>query len=766
MKEFRTKIGGRKIYNEDFANIQDLVEAALSFFKDCDLNYVISGCEVTDDTVEEGYVCLEGQIRKVEKTTIANSQRPVITPTTQVISQKYTDGNVSPIGTIYGTKIIPSNEYLSGAGIQSFLNGKTGKYEFEKIIDTFWNNYTLVKEGAKKQDVDVTTKFTNALKMAGVIIGRQNKSVKITSNTIYFYNNAAVSSYVRIDNAGTVSFYNKNNEVIFKFNGNGGISSETIENVVMCSLDAKVITANKLTVGKADIKDVFFTIEEYADTGWHNLVRAKSGEEIPNLFARSYMGIVHIQGTLPADTFTDLDNDEKYRPLSSGYYRTNKLLNIKLPDVIPAPSEDYINTFNVITPIYGTVGANVFLDKDTKRFYIADMYDSNLVGKLRPAEDMGLNLFSFPFYDRIVMNGEINQAILGITTTNENIAKTLEFPDKSVCPSISWQYSADVPVELYSITYADKFYFNAMFNPDSDILHVMATFVRLELEMNLKTKETHQRVAVNSTATVSGFTYTIFDNMGHDMTVRDNDVIYMADPCVRKYEGKYRGPILSDENYLSDPNFWPYSYGYKLNGLQSIERAALCEASNYIYFDKIKIDVHFKDTPWYTNHTETKIIFDRPSKFSLNIGQHIKEDIIGTTRTLVSDYFYIDTSLWEYYEYERKDSNGVKRYYSNEITNENATGNYDILHPCLFSILSGKEYIEPKEIEGAVHCYGWTDLALKAKTPFKIKVKMWLDSYLIEKKTSIYANGKNGDMEGFQKTVEITIHPDQYTLVQ
>lgn len=764
MKEFRTKIGGRKIYNEDFDNLQNLVLAALSFFKDCSLNYVISGCEVTDNTVEEGYVCLEGQIRKVEKTTISNSQRPVITPVTQVISKKYEDGNVSPISTVYGTRIIPSNEYVSEVGIQSLYNKSTGKYEFEKIIDTFWDNYTLVKEGAKMQDVNVNTMFTDVLKTIGVIIKKQNKSVKLTKDTIYFYDNTAISSYIKIGGDGEVSFFNKDNDVLFKLNGSGNISVETIKKVVAMSLEAQVVTAGKLTVGENDIKDAFFTVEEYADTGWHNLVRAKNGEEIPNLFARSYMGIVHIQGTLPADTFTDLDDDEKYRNLSSGYGRRNKLLNIKLPEAIPAPSEDYVNSFNVITPIYGTVGVNIFLDKDTKRFYITDVYDSQIIGDLRPATDKGLNLFSFPFYGINENDKSVNQAVRGITTTNSNIAKTMGFPDNSVCPSVSWQYSADVPVELHSYTYKDAFNFTALFNPDSDILHINATFVRLAIIVNLKTKKAHSVVVVNEQAAVSGFTYTTFDNSGNESNVNEKGITYMTDPCVRKYAQTYNGGILTDDNY------WPTSFGFKLNNLKDVKKSAT-NPEYESYYDKIKITVHFQDTQYYKNHTETKEIFDRPCcKFSLKIGAPVRERKINdgalTIRKLARSYFYIDTILWEYYEVLYRDSNGKDTYYSNEVTDKNATGDISIITPCFYEILDGLDYIELKETVGCRHYYGWTNLALTAELPFKIKVRMWLDSYLVDNKKSIYGNGKDGNMEGFEKTAEITIYPKQYALTQ
>ena len=58
MNEFQTQKGGRKLFNDDFESLQKLITSAIGFFSDCGLNYVISGCEVTEDKVLSGYVFL------------------------------------------------------------------------------------------------------------------------------------------------------------------------------------------------------------------------------------------------------------------------------------------------------------------------------------------------------------------------------------------------------------------------------------------------------------------------------------------------------------------------------------------------------------------------------------------------------------------------------------------------------------------------------------------------------------------------------------
>lgn len=71
MNEFRTQEGGRFVYTDDIANLQDLALAFSAVFDDCD-NFVISGCQVSNGKILEGYVYINGKIRRVAETTVSS----------------------------------------------------------------------------------------------------------------------------------------------------------------------------------------------------------------------------------------------------------------------------------------------------------------------------------------------------------------------------------------------------------------------------------------------------------------------------------------------------------------------------------------------------------------------------------------------------------------------------------------------------------------------------------------------------------------------
>ena len=68
MREFVAKTGGRYTYIEDFVGLQDLTLSLITMFGECG-NFIVSGCEtsgVSDSsvTISEGYVYINGHIRK------------------------------------------------------------------------------------------------------------------------------------------------------------------------------------------------------------------------------------------------------------------------------------------------------------------------------------------------------------------------------------------------------------------------------------------------------------------------------------------------------------------------------------------------------------------------------------------------------------------------------------------------------------------------------------------------------------------------------
>lgn len=62
MKHFNAQTGGRYTFVDDLINLQDLALSIVSIFDDCD-NFIVSGCEISGDTVSPGYVYINKKIR-------------------------------------------------------------------------------------------------------------------------------------------------------------------------------------------------------------------------------------------------------------------------------------------------------------------------------------------------------------------------------------------------------------------------------------------------------------------------------------------------------------------------------------------------------------------------------------------------------------------------------------------------------------------------------------------------------------------------------
>lgn len=66
MEEFTSQTGGRYTYVDDFINLQKLSLAFGEIFTNCD-NFIVSGCEVSGNSISAGIVWLNGKLRVVEE---------------------------------------------------------------------------------------------------------------------------------------------------------------------------------------------------------------------------------------------------------------------------------------------------------------------------------------------------------------------------------------------------------------------------------------------------------------------------------------------------------------------------------------------------------------------------------------------------------------------------------------------------------------------------------------------------------------------------
>ncbi len=155
MIEYVSKPGGRHLYSEDMINLQNMVLAFTEFFKDCQRDFVISGCNVlTEDDgtyINEGYVWLGGKVRYVPKTkSDPGKTRYMIPNDTFSNSIIYaTPGISGPIYKEYGVKFVnPLPAGYNGSYLLLYTNYYDkliiDSYSIEKIL---FNYYAVGKDG-------------------------------------------------------------------------------------------------------------------------------------------------------------------------------------------------------------------------------------------------------------------------------------------------------------------------------------------------------------------------------------------------------------------------------------------------------------------------------------------------------------------------------------------------------------------------------------------------------------------------------------------
>lgn len=480
MNEFQTQKGGRKIFNEDFSYLQELINSTISFFADCGINYVISGCNTSDGIVSGGFVFLGGKIRKVEETVIRNSDRPVIIPTYSTIEGKYDDGSVGVIREVYGTAVIPASEYFTGDCIFSFQDNN-GKYNFKNVKDTFWKYYMLIKDSDDLQQLFNSVEIEKAVTAINLIIKSINKEVTIKNekgifcivgtdnNSETFKISAQAQNTIKITSGGKTIYLNTKSDEWLT------LLKVSIKTLTTDTLDAKTLLMN----GK-NANDVFLTKEEYSETEWLNIVKVSDNSEVNNLYARCIMGEVVIQGTLPVDFFSSISkkkNDSFNTENKTRYYT-----NYRLPSEIPSAMVPMAVAFHVISNEKGSIGANVYIDENNQFYLVENSFYQS------PEYD-GIGQSTFPFS---------NDNIDGV-----HLADTLNNFFDGLCPSIVWNFAANLPIKLSQITRVGKLKGDIAFNAATNTLHCWMKYYETKTITNLSDNTTKTETTVKDLRVVN-----------------------------------------------------------------------------------------------------------------------------------------------------------------------------------------------------------------------------------------------------------------------
>lgn len=253
MKEFQSTTGGRHAYNTDFKNLQELALAMQEVFRECDGNFVISGCKVTIGStisVSEGYVYIDNRVCKVAAASDLQATNLYI-----VAKQKngdaipYADGGSGIQYIDYYAEVVNSSSVNS-----AYIAYNSSSQAFPNLATAFFNYYTVCKKAGSQSIDSLSVQQTlTALKQLLAPQGIQfdsssTKSISVNNTDVIIHNypydlRFNANGSIALENQGTTEF------AVSKDFGTGKATFANID-----VLDQ--LRANTLLVNGVDIRNV------------------------------------------------------------------------------------------------------------------------------------------------------------------------------------------------------------------------------------------------------------------------------------------------------------------------------------------------------------------------------------------------------------------------------------------------------------------------------------------------------------------------------
>lgn len=455
MKEFVTKRGGRYLFNDDFDNLQDTISAIASFFSGLGQDFVISGCELDGNYLNGGYVFLDGKIRKVERTDVSGLQPPYCICAYDVeYTRPYKDEVENIVAVDYKTQIVESSSNPDGEYIESDSNGV-----FLSIIDTFWNHYVAVDNGddVDGQDIDYINSYENIRIKNCTFNGTNGTQVhlSIKNDGTFVMEGEGMSggsygvlSRVEIGSTGMpVTFYDKNDDIIYQIGTKEGVINFIL--LLAYAINGQSIDAAQYSLNGTDIHSLYFSQQEYIDTGWRNIINTSTDQPVDGFFARRIMDIVYIQGTLPSDFIQTNFNNWKHT-----FTTKYKLPDLSIDGDSYLPDELNFCHFHTLAYINYTDSLSGAIDSSHMTGCAIRLNNNGVFcihQGIPNGKAEGLFDNSFPIYN-INYNGDPVASRMNI----------FEY-DEAIRPHVSWQYAVNTGLVATNVRYV---YGNvSVFNP-------------------------------------------------------------------------------------------------------------------------------------------------------------------------------------------------------------------------------------------------------------------------------------------------------------
>lgn len=281
MKEFTSQTGGRFTYVDDFLNLQELALAFGEIFTDCD-NFIVSGCEVSGNSISAGLVYLNGKLRVVEETpSITGGWPQYIYEVNDNKNVPYASG-VEKIGReVWGTKVgktVPTTATaLTGEAPKAIQINSTGGL---RMKDAWFGKYALLlNPAAPSQSVKGTVNL-QTLNVTGMINSQTQYILRSSGcvGNMYFSGANLIFEGLLSGPAGT-----KRHQMVFDYSTNS--IKFIVDGIAVATLkDSDITFAKPLTLGQVNIGKVCLT-----DSHIYNASAAEHGSEV-NINMLSYGG--------------------------------------------------------------------------------------------------------------------------------------------------------------------------------------------------------------------------------------------------------------------------------------------------------------------------------------------------------------------------------------------------------------------------------------------------------------------------------------------
>lgn len=185
MKEFSSQDGGRYTFVDDVQNLQELALAINSIFGDCD-GFVVSGCELNNDTISSGYVYLNGKLRLfAESSCSANTNGyRYLYEHNQTEQVPYANGSSKVGRTNYGVSLadtIPATDAVTNEAPKFIQIAADGTCK--RLNDAFFGLYALLLDSKTNQIVKGKVKFDELVALSKELLLTSGAKFQTSSAT-------------------------------------------------------------------------------------------------------------------------------------------------------------------------------------------------------------------------------------------------------------------------------------------------------------------------------------------------------------------------------------------------------------------------------------------------------------------------------------------------------------------------------------------------------------------------------------------------------